>query len=567
MDRYKVLKAEADAACLGRRYEEAAKLYGDAILILNQNESDVCTRAAVHSNRCMCYIHLQRANDAWDDAQIALSLRPRWPKAHLRAAQCHELQGNLEQAIASYQRSSELDPSLEGEVSIQIKLLRSKLARELCHAIFLPPTPSPKPKTARPPVIYHAALCPQTISLGSISTRILAGAYADGSIRLWCTTLGTLLHTLTGHTQAVTTLGWSGDGSLLASGSLDTEARIWQRDLTTTNSVSFTALSVLQGGHSGRVSAVAFGGTGTGTACDESSQLVITVSTDLTVRVWNPRTGECLHTLGGHSALVADIALDPGQGTLLASASGDTHFKLWDIHTGTCLENVGWDSGPVVLCGFLPSRKESASKTVGTSAARSAPPGPLLLTAHAQLMRQEGRVLLWDVLDKKDGWLNGRLVAPSWSIDGLVGRPTSWDACITSDDLVLLAVASADGAVRVWDVTNGPLELFGFEVENNNSSRNGGNPELPAWQAAALTQAANVKNLVKFSPGGGMLAASGATHVISIRNVDSGREIYALGGHTGRIRALEWVDSEILVSASEDGSMRKWRLAEKISTT
>ena len=563
MQDYKVLKSQADAACLGGHYEEATRLYGDAIKFIDQDHADICTLAAIHSNRCQCFLKLSRPEEAWPDAEAALRLRPRWPKAHLRTAQCYESQGKLEHAIASYKRAGELDPSLVEELSAPIQSLRSKLSRDICQAIFLPSTRHGVNETSKPPgAVYYAALSPQTITLGSISTCILAGAYADGSVRLWCSTLGTLIQTLTGHSQAVTTLTWSKDGSLLASGSLDTTARIWQCDNSDNNkgsrSCSFKLLSTLQG-HSGRVSAVAFGNSSARGSNneDQSSQVIITASTDLTVRIWNIQTGECLHNLGGHSALVSDIALDPGQGTLLASASGDAHFKLWNVSNGECLENVGWDSGPVVLCGFLPMMIQK-SITHDSTANKTPPCGPLLITAHAQLMRQEGRVLLWDVLDKKDGWLDGHLVAPAWSIDGLIGRPTSWDAVVNTDGAVLLAVASNDGAVRVWDVTNGPLELFGFEVESN---RLNNAAELPAWRAAALTQASNIKNLVKFSPNGSMLAASGATHVVSIRNIDNGTEICAVGGHSGRIRALEWLGNEALVTASEDGSMKKWRIA------
>jgi WD40 repeat protein len=598
------IKRLGDAAYMQGRYEGAIQSYNLAIEKNVDNHENVSILSALHSNRCMCYIKVNNIIHAWQDAQMCLSLRPRWAKSHLRCAQCRELQGELEDAIAYYQRAAELDISLSEEVIEPIRNLRAKLSQQRCQAIMLPPlmqASPPKIKNNLPPPIYYASMCPQPIQLGSHFRYILAAAYGDGTVRLWCMSTGTLLQTLLeevevkAHSQAVTTLAWSADGTMLASGSLDMTCSIWKLNLEdkSTGIINFKRISILKG-HSGRVSAVRFAPfiaaetnkENDSSLCSPSTIVVITASTDLSIKVWKINfaqkegegcaCAECLYSLGGHSSLVSDIDVDPLDHQILVSASGDAQFKLWDLNNnGQLLENVAWESGPVVLCGFLPSSQ------------------PLLLTAHAQLARQEGRILLWDVLEKKDGWVDGRLAAPAWSLDGFVGRPTSWDACCCccccnngsinenyemedpksskeyekeENTSVILAVACSDGTVRVWELVDNntrPLELFSFEIAklSNTSSKT----ELPPWHAAALSQQQTPGNAykVKLNSQGQLLAVTSgdANENISIWNIQNGEEVCTLAGHSGRIRSLEWSkDGEFLFSASEDGAIRKWTM-------
>ena len=56
--------------------------------------------------------------------------------------------------------------------------------------------------------------------------------------------------------------------------------------------------------------------------------MVVSGSADKTVRVWDARTGACVHTLEGHTDYVLSVAVHP-LGTLLASGSEDNTLKLW----------------------------------------------------------------------------------------------------------------------------------------------------------------------------------------------------------------------------------------------
>lgn len=59
-------------------------------------------------------------------------------------------------------------------------------------------------------------------------------------------------------------------------------------------------------------------------------------SLDKTVRIWDIKSGECLHVLKGHSDAVHYVCYSP-DGKTLSSSSADKTVILWDINNDKCV--------------------------------------------------------------------------------------------------------------------------------------------------------------------------------------------------------------------------------------
>ena len=233
------------------------------------------------------------------------------------------------------------------------------------------------------------------------------------AILLWDTDSGKLLRTLTGHTDAVTSVAYSSSAPLLASGSCDKTVRLW-------DARTVSHLRTLKG-HTDIVTSLVFAPTGS---------ILASGSSDKTVRVWNSLTGEILHVLQGHTAPVTSVALAE-DGSTLTSGSTDKTTKIWDIRSG---ENR-WTfehATAVISVAFSPD-----GRTVATGSNYS---------FDAQTNKT---IRLWNVQ-------TGKLVlAYEWD------SPVSALA-FTRDGLNLISGSGAESgrtnAIRIWDAHLSELE-------------------------------------------------------------------------------------------------------------
>ncbi|RKL13866.1 hypothetical protein BFJ70_g15820 [Fusarium oxysporum] len=135
-----------------------------------------------------------------------------------------------------------------------------------------------------------------------------------------------VLQTLEGHTNRVSSVVFSSDGRLIASGSDDKTIKIW-------NMATGKEEQTLEG-HTSGVMSVVF---------SKDGRLIASGSDDKTIKIWNAATGEEEQTLEGHAGGVSSLVFS-SDGNLIASGSWDRTIKIWNVATGINVSS--FDSGP-----------------------------------------------------------------------------------------------------------------------------------------------------------------------------------------------------------------------------
>ena len=226
-------------------------------------------------------------------------------------------------------------------------------------------------------------------------------ASAQGKeVKIWDTNSWTVTATLAGNMAATTSLKFSPDGRMLATGSEDKTARLWD---VAAGKERFTLK-----GHTDKVRDVAFSPDG---------KLLATASDDKTVRLWDVITSRELAILAGHEAVVQGVAFSP-DGRLLASTSSDTSVRLWDVAVRRELTALKGHTSETYRVAFSPN-------------------GKLLATTSS-----DSTIKLWDVAARKElSTLKGH---------GGVVLPIAF-----SPDGKRLASSGEDSTIRFWDVATG----------------------------------------------------------------------------------------------------------------
>lgn len=169
----------------------------------------------------------------------------------------------------------------------------------------------------------------------------LTGAAADCTIKIWDAKTGALAHTLEGHLAGISTIAWSPDSKVLASGSDDKLIRLW--DVSTGKCMPTPLV-----GHHNYVYSLSFSPKG---------NMLVSGSYDEALFLWDVRTARLMRSLPAHSDPVSGVDF-VRDGTLVASCSSDGLIRIWDTATGQCLKTlVHEDNAAVTSVKFSPNGK------------------------------------------------------------------------------------------------------------------------------------------------------------------------------------------------------------------
>ena len=144
-----------------------------------------------------------------------------------------------------------------------------------------------------------------------------------------------------------------------------------------------------------------------------------------------------------------------------------------------------------------------------------------------------------------------------------------------SNDGRLLAAASLDGVIRLWQVVNGRLvrELpeqekailaIAFSPDNALLATAGADQTVRLWRVAdgklmqTLKGHESIVGALTFSADGALLASGALDGAINLWQVSDGKLLKTLKGHTDNVLGVAFMKDGLLASASSDGTTRLW---------
>lgn len=208
---------------------------------------------------------------------------------------------------------------------------------------------------------------------------------------------------LEGHSYWITNASWSPGGSMVATASGDSTAKIW-------NASTGEIIKNLVG-HRGWLNNIAW---------NKDSTRLLTSSDDSTAIIWDYSSGQPLFTLRGHQGYVYWAEWSPDNSKILTT-SRDGTAKVWDAFNGSLIYTLSGPNG----------HKGAVRYGVWSHL------GNRILTAS-----DDNTAKIWDALT---GNLLKTLISHNYYIN---------HAAWSSDDSKI-ALASGDGRASVWNSTTG----------------------------------------------------------------------------------------------------------------
>lgn len=276
----------------------------------------------------------------------------------------------------------------------------------------------------------------------NLEQSLLASGGDDSIIRLWDVQSGACIRSLDGHAGHVWQVAFSPSGTLLASCAEDCTIKLW--DVSSGNCLT----TITE--HPDLARTLVFSHDG---------KLLATGETSRVIKLRDIVTGECLSILRGHTSAILAIAFSPDD-CYLISSSRDKTVKIWDAKTGDCLQTLDQLTAFTSSIVFMPMHPHLAFGCADKIIYRwNIKSGELI----SERVNHHGNILT--IAAAPDGMLlasageNAQINIWNWQtgeeISNLIGHTGTIYNVSFSPNGHFIASSSRDETVKLWDVKTG----------------------------------------------------------------------------------------------------------------
>jgi WD40 repeat protein/tetratricopeptide (TPR) repeat protein len=347
----------------------------------------------------------------------------------------------------------------------------------------------------------------------------------------------------------------------------------------------------------------------------ESDEYLAAGCDDMTVKIWELKTGQLVQTLFGHTGPVLSVSFAP-DGTRLASGSRDSTARVWDVASGKPAVTFARHDGPVHCVQFSPTGRRVASAggnrhmvwswdaitgeeaiahrghaTVAIDLDYNAD-GSRMVACSADALKvwDQGRNTEVKELTRHQWWINAVAISPDNKLVVSVANDSTVKVCdavtgelasvfrrhdgpvrnvlFTSDGKYVIS-SGRDGTVRIWDPHTAE-ELRCLEAHRGSSVKalalspndsrlvtGDDRGTVIVWEWTTGKELLRIDThehqlwSVDFDPGGQRIVTAGADGTPKIWNASTGELVRSLEHHAGTLRCAKFGTKNRLYVANE----------------
>ncbi len=431
----------------------------------------------------------------------------------------------------------------------------------------------------------HGSHYVQAVAFSPTANQVATGSDdKQAYVRIWDVASARAVTVLQGHTDAVTSIAYSRDGTRLLTTSFDNTARLWEV-------ATGRQLQVLEG-HSWWVWDAAF-------SPDESH--VVTASQDATALVWNLETGAKSPPFTGHQGPIYSVAYAP-DGKSIASGGYDKRILLWQPADLTPFDFKGLLADQVPP---PPKHRLWEGHTAAVRAVQFSQDGKSVISAG-----HDNTVKIWSLasdtelktLRGHDSWVRACAFSPDgqwalsggydnharlWNIEGyeevrvlrgrvLEGHQDAIMAVSFSRDGRQIATASRDRTAKSWDVATGEERVSFreghlflasdsvFFADRKRLLTSAVDNTVRIWDMASGVEVHRLDQTgraaaVAVSNDDQWIATGSDAHTAQLWNASTGERLHVLDGHKVEVTAVAFsADDRYVYSGDANGRGVLW---------